>query len=70
MNCPVLRTSIYGESMSLLIIVPNHRIDLFKRLPLYTLPVAWNELAIEIKGQSNKTTFRIALNDYLLSHEI
>jgi hypothetical protein len=52
------------------IIVPNHRIDLFKRLPLYTLPVAWNELAIEIKGQSNKTTFRIALNDYLLSHEI
>ncbi len=46
------------------IIVPNHRIYLFKRLPLYTLSVAWNEIAIKIKGQSNKTTFRIALNDY------
>jgi hypothetical protein len=47
------------------LILPQHRIELFKKMPLYTLPLAWNNLNIAIKAQTNKTTFRIALLDNL-----
>ncbi len=38
-----------------------------KKMPLYTLPVAGNNLNIATKAQTNKTTFRIALLGNLLS---
>jgi hypothetical protein len=48
-------------------ILPHHRIELFKKMPLYTLPLLWNNLKIELKAQTNKTTFRIALQYDLLN---
>jgi hypothetical protein len=47
-------------------IVPNPRIDLFKKSPLYSLPKLWNELD-ETKLQTNRTTFKIVLCDKLLN---
>jgi len=41
------------------------RTESFKRIPLYSLPLEWNNLN-EIKYQFNRTTFRIALKGYLL----
>jgi hypothetical protein len=49
------------------LILPQHRIELFKKMPLYTLPHLWNNLKIELKAQRNKTTFRIALQYDLLN---
>ena len=46
--------------------IPFVRIEFFKRFPLYTFPIAWNELG-DLRFQSNKTTFQISLKDYLLS---
>jgi hypothetical protein len=45
--------------------VPFIRIELFRRNPLVSLPTAWNELCDELRFQYNRTTFKIALNDYL-----
>jgi hypothetical protein len=45
--------------------VPFIRIELFRRNPLCSLPTAWNELCDEIRFQHNRTTFKIALSDYL-----
>jgi hypothetical protein len=45
--------------------VPFIRIELFRRNPLCSLPTAWNELCDEICFQHNRTTFKIALSDYL-----
>jgi hypothetical protein len=47
--------------------IPSHRTELFKKLPLSSLPTAWNELAVEIKLQHNKTTFKTALKDHILN---
>jgi hypothetical protein len=48
-------------------IIPHHRIEQFKKMPLYTLPLSWNNLNTELKAQTNKTTFRIALKYDLLN---
>jgi hypothetical protein len=45
--------------------VPFIRIEHFRRNPLVSLPFAWNELPDELCFQHNRTTFKIALNDYL-----
>jgi hypothetical protein len=47
-------------------IVPNPRIELFKKSLLYRLPTEWNSLTV-LKYQHNKTTFEIGLKEYLLS---
>jgi len=41
------------------------RTDLFKKSTYYSLPLAWNNLAIEIKLQQNRSTFRWALKAHL-----
>ena len=40
------------------------RIELFKKLPLYSLPSNWNDLG-DLRFQPNKFTFRTSLNDFL-----
>ena len=47
-------------------VVPSARIEFFKRFPLYTFPIAWNTLG-DLTFQSNRTTFQIALKEFLLS---
>jgi hypothetical protein len=46
--------------------IPHPRIELFKKSPNYTVPKAWNELSPNISAQHNKTTFLIALKEFLL----
>jgi hypothetical protein len=48
-----------------LFILPPFRIELFKKLPIYSLPLAWNELPDSLRYQHNRTTFKIALSDHL-----
>ncbi len=48
--------------------LPHPRIELFKKSPLYQLPLCWNELD-ETKLHQNKTTFNIALK-YKLNEEL
>jgi hypothetical protein len=50
-----------------LLAIPNPRIELFKKSPLYSLLLMWNNLDNGIKFQQNKTTFRIALKEKLLN---
>ncbi len=45
--------------------VPRPRLEMFKRLPLYTFPVAWNS-AGPSKYHRNYVTFKIALKNELL----
>jgi hypothetical protein len=47
--------------------IPIARIDLFKKTPFVSLPLAWNELGDGLKYQHNRTTFKIALFDFLLN---
>jgi hypothetical protein len=47
--------------------IPVSRIELFKKIPLVSLPTAWNELYEGLRYQHNRITFKIALFDYLLS---
>lgn len=44
--------------------LPFPRIELFKRSPLYSLPLAWNNLG-DLRFQHNSFTFKIALLDSL-----
>ena len=44
--------------------LPAPHYENFKRYPLYSFPLAWNNLG-DVKLQRNKTTFRIALTDQL-----
>ena len=46
--------------------IPFVRIEFFKRFPLYTFPLAWNDLG-DLRFQNNKITFQISLREYLLS---
>ena len=46
--------------------IPNPRVESFKYIPLYSFPLEWNKLAVEIKYQYNRHTFKIALKDHLL----
>jgi hypothetical protein len=45
--------------------LPNPRIEFFKKIPLYSLPSAWND-AGDIRYQQNRLTFKIALKEKLL----
>ena len=45
-------------------IIPMPRIELFKKTPLYSLPLAWNN-AGNIKLQHNKVTFKWGLREEL-----
>ncbi len=47
-------------------IVPNVRIELFKKFPLYTFPTTWNQ-AGDITFQTNKFTFHIALKNLFIT---
>jgi hypothetical protein len=44
--------------------VPRARIELFKRIPLYTLPLEWNNCG-DLRFYVNPTTFKITLFDVL-----
>lgn len=46
--------------------VPFPRIDIFKRLPIYSLPALWNNYDT-IRYYENRTTFTIALQELLLN---
>ena len=46
--------------------LPNPRIELFKKLPIYSLPLEWNN-AGELVFYENKITFRHALREKLFS---
>ncbi len=48
-------------------VMPQVRIELFRRFPLYALPHELNILGENIRLQHNRTTFKIALTDFLLS---
>jgi hypothetical protein len=41
------------------------KIELFKKIPLFSLPAEWNPLPIELKYQHNKFTFKKALREHL-----
>jgi hypothetical protein len=43
------------------------RIELFRKIPLVSLPTAWNELGEGLRFQHNRITFKIALFDHLLN---
>jgi hypothetical protein len=45
--------------------LPIPRLEMFKRIPHYSLPAAWNTEG-DIRFQQNKITFKIALKDKLL----
>jgi hypothetical protein len=50
--------------------VPFIRIEQFRKNPIVSLPKAWNELCDELRFQHNRTTFKIALEDYLFEQLI
>jgi hypothetical protein len=47
-------------------VLPHPRIEFFKKIPLYSLPAAWNA-AGTLRFYHNRITFKIALKDKLLS---
>jgi hypothetical protein len=47
-------------------VLPFPRIEFFKKIPLYSLPAAWNA-AGDIRFHQNRTTFKIALKEQLLA---
>jgi hypothetical protein len=51
------------------IYVPFPRIDLFKRMPIYSLPTVWNSHDIR-RYYANRTTFSIALLELLHATEV
>ncbi len=46
--------------------LPHPRLEAFKKIPLYSLPLAWNN-AGDIRFKNNRMTFKIALKDKLLN---
>ena len=46
--------------------LPNPRIEQFKRLPIYSLPLEWN-MAGNLIYYENRTTFRMALRNQLFA---
>jgi hypothetical protein len=59
------RNNDYNLRNNDLFTLPPFRIELFKKLPLYALPLAWNELPDSLRYQHNRITFKIALTDNL-----
>ncbi len=50
--------------------VPFIQIEQFRRNLIVSLPTAWSELCDELRFQHNRTTFKIALDDYLFEQLI
>ena len=46
--------------------MPPVNIELFRRMPLYTLPKLWNSLG-DLRFLTNRTTFIISIKNILLS---
>ena len=46
-------------------ILPNIRLELFRRMPAYSLLYEWNSSG-DVRFQNNRTTFRIALSNTLI----
>jgi hypothetical protein len=44
--------------------LPNPRLELFKKFPIYSLPLEWNNCGV-LSLYENKTTFKFALKDQL-----
>jgi hypothetical protein len=49
-------------------LIPSVRIELFRKIPLYSLPAEWNNLEEHIRLQRNRTTFKIGLTDFLFDN--
>ena len=49
-------------------ILPFPRIELFKKLPTYSLPYNWNQLK-DIRYQPNRFTFKTTLSNDLLAED-
>jgi len=49
-------------------LIPYPRIELYKRMPIYTLPNTWNSHDT-VRYYTNRTTFRIALHELLHATE-
>jgi hypothetical protein len=47
--------------------MPLVRIESFRKFPLYALANEWNKLGDNIRLQHNRTTFKIALMDEIIS---
>ncbi len=47
--------------------LPVVRIESFRKFPMYSLANEWNGLGDNIRLQQNRTTFKIALMDELIS---
>jgi hypothetical protein len=45
--------------------MPRARIEMFKKIPIYTLPSEWNNSG-DLRFYQNSTTFRITLKETLL----
>ena len=45
--------------------IPTANIEIFKKMPLFSLPLEWNLLTDELKFQFNQFTFKKALKDFL-----
>jgi hypothetical protein len=56
----------YNLRNSHLYIIPNVRIEMFRKIPLISLPMSWNEISDELRFQQNRKTFKIALFDQLM----
>jgi hypothetical protein len=48
-------------------VIPPIRLELFRKIPLVSLPTAWNEHGEGLRFQHNRITFKIALFDHLLN---
>jgi hypothetical protein len=48
--------------------IPPYRIEFFRKIPIYSLPLAWNELPDSLRYQHNRITFKIALSDHLFAN--
>lgn len=60
------RNLMYGLRNNNDYIVPQPRLDVFKKSPLYYLPYLWNNLN-DNKYQQNPFTFKIAIKNFLFS---
>jgi hypothetical protein len=52
--------------MKCIYLLPHLGIEFFKKIPIYSLPAAWNA-AGNLRFYQNRTTFKIALKDPLLA---
>jgi len=50
-------------------VLPNPRLEQFKKFPIYSLPYEWNQAGI-VAFYENKTTFKIALRGQLFEEVV